>query len=53
MTHESPIQYAKRRHYETRRHYIVSNEGHAVMDCRHNRKVWRELGLSIVFTTRP
>lgn len=40
---ETPQEYAQRRANETGRAYIVSDYGHAMLDCTGNRRVIREI----------
>lgn len=54
-THETmagAIAYANRRHMETGRRYIVSQFGHAWMDCAHNRRGFAELGFAVFYRSR-
>jgi len=41
--------YADRRHRETGRRYIVSCMGHAMMDCKDNRAMLRDLTLTVIY----
>jgi hypothetical protein len=43
-TIENAVAYAIRRRRETGRPYIVSAQGHALLDCPANRKLCREFG---------
>ena len=44
---ERAISYAKGRLEETGKHYMVSVEGHACLDCSFNRKAWDAIGLAM------
>jgi len=46
------IAYANRRHRETGRRYIVSQFGHAWLDCAHNRRGFRECGFVVFYQSR-
>jgi hypothetical protein len=45
---QKAVEYATKRRAETGYAYIVSNEGHAMLDCANNRRVFKECELDIV-----
>lgn len=48
-TKETPHEYARRRANETGRAYIVSSEGHVMLDCANNRRALADLGVTVEF----
>ena len=44
--------YAKTRLEQTGRHYLVTDSGHVLVDCRNNRLVVKNIESSVVWTTR-
>ena len=44
--------YARDRYKNTGQHYLMTNEGHVWLDCRHNRKAVKESEMQVVWTTR-
>jgi hypothetical protein len=43
--------YATARYKETKQHYLMTTEGHVLLECNHNRKMADDSMMEIVWTT--
>jgi hypothetical protein len=44
--------YAMARYKETKQHYLLTTQGHVLLDCNHNRKMADDSMMEIVWSTR-